>query len=232
MMDVRTKKSGVKEVHEDWSPYVDNGGSCACYCGNNFAAVAADTRLNLDYSIPSRDVPHLFQLTSTCVLAAGGMQSDIAELVRHLKARVAWYSFQNHREIPTRALAHLLSTTLYGKRFFPYYAFCILLGMDTDGKGICFEYDAVGSYEEVVYGANGSAKTLMQPFLDSQVNLQHQKIHTRPGGRDLSVDDAKGLLRETLAVGAERDIHTGDWLDLWIISAGGVSKERFPLKFD
>ena len=222
----------AKQASDEWSPYIDNGGSCACYCGRDFAVVSADTRLNLDYSIPSRDVPHLFELTSRCVLSAGGMQADIHELVRQLKARITWYKFQNNREMPTHALANLLSTTLYGRRFFPYYAFCILVGLDEEGKGVSFEYDAVGSYEARNYGANGSSKSLMQPFLDSQVNLQHQKIHNRPGGSDIGLDDAKALLRETLTVGTERDIHTGDWVDIWVIKSDGISKERFPLKFD
>ena len=232
MATVCATRKEPRTAREQWSPYVDNGGSCACYAGRTYVCICTDTRLNLDYSIPSRDVPRLFQLTPQCALSAGGMQADIAELVKHLRARIAWYKFTNKRDMSTRAVANLLSTTLYSKRFYPYYAQCVLAGIDSDGSGICFEYDAVGSYEALRYGANGSAKELMQPFLDSQANLQHQKIPLRPSGLDVSLEDAKALLRETLAVGAERDIHTGDWLDMWSITKDGISKERFPLKFD
>ena len=225
-------KAPMEHHGEQWSPYVDNGGSCACYCGRDFAVICADTRLNLDYSIQTRDSPRLFQLTPTCALSAGGMQADVAALVRTLRGRAAWYKFQNGREMSTRALANLLSCTLYSKRFFPYSAQCVLAGIDADGSGVCFEYDAVGSYQALPYASNGSARTLMEPFLDSQVNPQHQSIQERPSGKDIPLADAKALLREALTVGTERDIHTGDWLDMWVITAAGIQRERVPLKFD
>ena len=67
------------------------------------------------------------------------------------------------------ALAQMLSTTLYGKRFFPYYVFNILGGLDEHGKGAVFSYDPVGNFERENWRAGGSASHLIQPFLDNQV---------------------------------------------------------------
>lgn len=62
----------------------------------------------------------------------------------------------------TTAAAQLLSVTLYYRRFFPYYSFCL---MDEEGKG-----DAIGSYKRDDYGAIGSGQNFIMPLLDNLVS--------------------------------------------------------------
>lgn len=70
----------------------------------------------------------------------------------------------------TEAIAQMIAVTLYGRRFFPYYTFNIVGGLDREGKGAVYSYDPVGSYEREGYRAGGSAASLIQPFLDNQVH--------------------------------------------------------------
>lgn len=44
------------------------------------------------------------------------------------------YRYDHNKEISTSALAAMLSVTLYYKRFFPYYASCMVVGLDDEGK--------------------------------------------------------------------------------------------------
>jgi hypothetical protein len=57
----------------------------------------------------------------------------------------------------------------YEKRFFPYYAFNVLGGVDETGEGFVFGYDAVGNFEKIKWTANGSGQQLLMPLLDNQV---------------------------------------------------------------
>jgi 20S proteasome alpha/beta subunit len=58
---------------------------------------------------------------------------------------------------------------LYGKRFFPYYVYTIIGGLDSEGKGAVYSFDPVGSYEREQCRAGGAAASLIMPFLDNQV---------------------------------------------------------------
>ena len=42
-------------------------------------------------------------------------------------------------------------------------------GIDSNGKGVVFGYDAIGSYDAVKYGVQGSGKCLAVTVLDNQL---------------------------------------------------------------
>lgn len=71
--------------------------------------------------------------TDKCVIATAGMQADQLALHKVLQARLQWYEHQHRKPMSTPAIAQLLSTLLYGKRFFPYYTFNVLGGVDEEG---------------------------------------------------------------------------------------------------
>jgi 20S proteasome alpha/beta subunit len=78
------------------------------------------------------------------------------------------YEYEHNKNASTPAIAQLLSTMLYNRRFFPYYVNTIVAGLSNDGKGAIFSYDPVGSYEREIYRAAGSSSALLQPLLQLQ----------------------------------------------------------------
>jgi 20S proteasome subunit beta 6 len=198
--------------------------------GKDFCVVAADTRMSLGYSIPTRNYSKIYQLTSKCVMAASGMQADVVALWKRLGVELSWYEHQHGRSMSTESIAQYLSNTLYYKRFFPYYSFCIVAGVTDHGVGCCWSYDAVGSHQLLPHATAGSAQTLVQPLLDNQITRPHQL--PAKGLLEMDREQAKLLLREALTSAAERDIHTGDWVDIVTVSLAGIEKDRFLLKFD
>merc|ERR1712232_78712 len=109
------------------------------------------------------------QLTDHVVLASAGMQADIQALQKTLQVKMTWFEHQHRKQMPLFSASQLLSNTLYSKRMFPFYTFNALGGVDENGEGFVFGYDAVGSFERKKWAANGSASKLVLPLLDNQV---------------------------------------------------------------
>eukprot|EP00658_Telonema_sp_P-2_P006921 TRINITY_DN12598_c0_g2_i1.p1 TRINITY_DN12598_c0_g2~~TRINITY_DN12598_c0_g2_i1.p1 ORF type:complete len:310 (+),score=78.32 TRINITY_DN12598_c0_g2_i1:47-931(+) len=223
-----------------FQPYEINGGTVIGVSGKDFAILACDSRLSRGYSILSRDVPKSTQLTDKCVIASAGMSADKDALHNMLHARMTMYEHQHRKPMSTTAIAQMLSNTLYYRRFFPYYTFNLLAGLDENGQGAIFSYDAIGSYERVFYSANGSGQSLTMPVLDNQVGLHNQTNREAPRQvpgivpirEDLQMEEALELVQDAFTSAGERDIYTGDHVDISIVTAAGTEKRRFELKRD
>lgn len=203
--------------------------SIVAIAGKNFSVIGADTRLSAGYNIFSREHSKLFNLTSKAVLASCGNWCDSDTLSSILKARVTQYEdAHENREISLNALAQLLSTMMYGRRFFPFYVSNILAGI-YEGKGYVYSYDPIGHCERHTYRAGGSSSALLQPILDNQVGLKN--MDQKPN-IPLTVDRAVNLIRDTFISAAERDIYTGDGIKIAIITEKGVEEQTIPLRKD
>lgn len=209
--------------------YLCNFSSIVAIAGDNFAVIGADTRLSAGYNIFTRDHSKLFTLTPKAVLASCGNWCDSDTLTSILTARVKQYSdTHENREISLNAIAQLLSTMMYGRRFFPYYVSNVLAGI-YEGKGYVYSYDPIGHCERHTYRAGGSSSALLQPILDNQVGLKN--MQEKPD-IPLTVDRAINLITDTFISAAERDIYTGDGIKIAIITENGVEERKVPLRKD
>ena len=89
----------AKPMEHSWQPYELNGGSVVALAGDDFAVIAADTRLSRDYSILSRNVSKLRPLNSMCVVGTGGCWADVSTLHKILKARCVIYENDHEQEM-------------------------------------------------------------------------------------------------------------------------------------
>merc|ERR1719174_83855 len=149
-----------------FSPYDDNGGTCVAVAGKDFCIVAASMRLSTGYSILTRRQSKILRANAKCCIASAGFQGDKVALQKLLTARAINYEHDHRRKMSCPAMAQMLSNTLYNKRFFP---FNLCAGLDTEGKGCVYTYDAIGSYERVGYSCQGTGRALIESVLDNQL---------------------------------------------------------------
>ena len=219
----------------EFNPYVNNAGTVVAVATGDRCVVGADTRISQGYSIISRDHYKVTELTPTVVLATSGMVTDAQTLHNLILSKVKLFKF-SHGEYPgIRSIAKLLSNTLYYRRFFPYYTFNLLAGLDEDGKGVVFGYDAIGSFDQMKYGAQGSGIQLLISVLDNQIkgtNQTEPRNVKRVGDSVEYTGDPLELVKDVMTSCAERDIYTGDRVEIWDIGREGIRRDGIPLRFD
>lgn len=163
------------------------------------------------------------------MLASCGNWCDSDTLTSFLKIRVKQYSdTHENKEISLNAVAQLISTMMYGRRFFPYYVSNILAGI-YEGKGYVYSYDSVGHCERHTYRAGGSSSALLQPILDNQIGLKN--MQEKPNV-PVTIERAIDLVTDAFISAAERDIYTGDGILISVVTENGVENRMVPLRKD
>ncbi|RXW19076.1 hypothetical protein EST38_g6770 [Candolleomyces aberdarensis] len=211
--------SMTQQPHQQaFNPYTENGGTILAIAGADFTVIAGDTRQSEGYNIQTRYAPKVFKLTDKAVLAVNGFAADGNMFVKKVKQRLEWYRHAHAKDMPIRSIARLIQTMLYARRFFPYYVYNILGGIEEDGTGAVYSFDPVGSYEREACRAAGAAQALVQPFLDNQIYFKNQT--PAPGTvfpQHLPLATVLSIVIDSFTGATERHIEVGDGLEMYIV---------------
>lgn len=216
--------SGVRQasVSQD-DLYEYNGGTSLVITAHNKIIIASDTRHSSEYTINSRRMTKIFKVAGF-YLSTTGFYADSFEVYTILCYEVQKY--ETYGKITLKALAHLLHNVLYSRRFFPYYTYCILSGMES-GVATMYSYDPVGSYQLSQCRCNGSGATMIQPLLDSWIGGGNFK-----GFRELTFPETVELVKKAFDAACERDVKTKDYLEMYVVDEEGETHEFVDLRRD
>jgi 20S proteasome subunit beta 6 len=248
LRDTPIQSHGEPQHRHGWSPYSDNGGSTLAIAGADFAIMAGDTRHTEGYNINTRMFYKVHRIggststqeDATMILSVCGFAADGEALKERIDTAAKMYRYRHGKAMTVTACARRLSTMLYQKRFFPFYTYVILAGIDEEGKGAVFSYDPVGSYEREQCRAGGAAASLIMPFLDNQVNFKNQFVPGSGVGHNLQERareplprrDVEILVKDAFDGAVERHIEVGDHLQMMVVTRDGIEEVLLPLKKD
>lgn len=218
-----------KTIHKQtaqFNPYEYNAGTSLAITTDSSIIIASDTRHCSEMGINSREASKIYKLDEF-FLVLTGFYADGYDISIRLKYALMDYKSRNNRNIKISSLANLLHNLLYSRRFFPYYSYALLCGFEGDEPCI-FSYDPVGSYSKTKCRVDGSSGAMIQPILDSVVDGKNWECERKI----LNCEEVEELVKMVFVSATERDVNTGDSLEMVIMKKGAFERREFPLRRD
>lgn len=127
------------------SPFDINGGACVAMVGKDCVAIACDLRLGLQSLTVSNNFPKVFQYGPSVYLGLTGLATDVLTVSDLFRYKVNMYRLREERNISPQTLANLVSSSLYERRFGPFFVSPVLAGINhTTGKPFICGFDSIG----------------------------------------------------------------------------------------
>ncbi|KAI8338912.1 nucleophile aminohydrolase [Chlamydoabsidia padenii] len=154
-----------------------NGGSVVAMVGKDCVAIAADKRLGQQFMTVSTEFQKIFQASEKSFIGLPGLATDVLTLADRFRFKVNMYKMREERDIEPKTLAHLVSSTLYERRFGPYFVEPVVAGLGKDGKPFICSMDLIGcinfAKDFVVSGTAGPnlygmCESLWEPDLEPE----------------------------------------------------------------
>ncbi len=168
--------------------------------------LATERRATAGTMIMNKQTTKVFKIDANLGVTIAGMVGDAQVLTRYLKAEVALYRLRRNGQVSAEGAATLLANILSGSRFYPYYAWLILGGVDAKG-GHVFSVDPAGGCIEDRFCSIGSGSTFAYGVLEEGYS------------RDMSTSDGIDLALRGLRVAMSRDSASGDGYLVHVISS-------------
>jgi len=154
--------------------------------GKSCVAIACDLRLGLQGLTVSNNNPKVFSYGPSIYLGITGLATDVSTVADLFRYKVNMYRLREERHISPRTMANLVSSTLYERRFGPYFVSPVVAGLDgKTGEPFICGFDSIGcidfAKDFIVSGTAsdqlfGMCEGLWEPDLVSFAFVQEKTI--------------------------------------------------------
>ncbi|KAG5192629.1 nucleophile aminohydrolase [Tribonema minus] len=198
-----------------------NGGDIIAMTGKGCVGIASDTRLGNQAQTVACDFQKIFRMTDRIMLGLTGLATDVQTLQQLLTFKINMYKLREERDMKPKTFSALLSTTLYERRFGPYFTEPVVAGLDEDGKPFLSAMDLIGAPvftdDFVVAGTStenlyGMCETLYRP--------------------DMNEEELFETLSQALLASVDRDALSGWGGVVHIIGPNGVTTKQLKCRQD
>lgn len=179
--------------------------------------LGAEKRVTLGMRLMSRSGKKIYQISENLYIGVAGLIADMQAISRNLKAELKLYELESKRPPTVKVAAKLLSNMLYSHKIYPYFASVIVVGVDESGPHI-YVLDPLGSVIEDNYVALGSGSELAISIVETEYSKELDRKH------------AEELIIKSIKAASQRDVLSGDGIDIVVIEKGVTEQKFIPLK--
>tara|TARA_B100001971_G_C18254456_1_gene580850 strand:- start:1925 stop:2569 length:645 start_codon:yes stop_codon:yes gene_type:complete len=178
--------------------------------------LCADKRATAGYLVANKKVDKIVNITDDIAVTTAGTVSDIQLLVKLIRAEISLKSIRTNREILVKEAVHLLATMVYNniRKFSVIPGISHFLVGGKDHKGFyAYDVGADGSISECEdFVSSGSGSVFAYGVLETLYK------------KDMSVEEAVKLGVKAINAAVQRDIASGNGVDIVAITKDGLKK--------
>ncbi|KAI9018454.1 nucleophile aminohydrolase [Hyaloraphidium curvatum] len=154
-----------------------NGSALVAMKGKGCVAIASDRRFGIQGQTVSMDFKKVFEVHPRLFYGLSGLATDVQTLSERFQYKVNIYQLKEEREISPKTFAHMVASTLYERRFGPYFCEPVIAGLERDGTPFVCGMDLIGALnfakDFIVSGTAGQqlygmAESLWEPDLEPE----------------------------------------------------------------
>ena len=178
--------------------------------------LAADRRATYGYLISYKKFNKIMPITDNIAVTVAGTVSDVQLLTKYLKAELKLKNIRTGRETTVKEAANLLANFVYSNirklSLIPGISHFIVGGKDSGGFYL-YDLSPDGSIVEIDdYISSGSGSVMAFGVLETLYK------------KDLSVDEGIKLAAKGINAAVQRDIASGNGIDIVTITKEGIKK--------
>lgn len=198
-----------------------NGGSAVAMVGKDCVAIACDLRLGSQSLGLANNFEKIFSVNDKVYLGLTGLATDVTTLSEVFRFKNNLYELREERKIEPKTFANLVSSTLYEKRFGPYFIGPIVAGLDKSDKPFICGFDLIGCIDFAKdFIVSGTATDQLYGMCESLYEP------------NLEPEDLFETISQALLNAADRDTLSGWGAIVYVITKDKVVKKTLKTRQD
>ena len=178
--------------------------------------LAADKRATSGYIVSHKKFDKILNITDNIAVTVAGTVSDVQLLAKYIRAELKLKLIRTERESTVKEAANLLSMLVYNNirklSLIPGISHFLVGGKDESGFHI-YDLAPDGSIVDIDdYTSSGSGSVMVYGVLETLYK------------KDMSMDDGVKLAAKSINAAVQRDIASGNGMDIVTITKDGVKK--------